>query len=170
MKQKIILVCAILLTGLQSVKGQSIWPSTVNAAGGSGTVAGSTFDWSVGEMAIVSTFTSPSFVVTQGMLQPLVNDLSIEPAELNKYLRVFPNPTDGIMNIELISLQNGSLCYKLMDVTGKILVEKNTSVKQGTNTLQLDMAPLAPATYMLQVSSSVQGMAGDISYKIQKVQ
>jgi hypothetical protein len=170
MKQKIISLGAFfLLIGLPDLKAQSIWPSTINSTGGSGSIAFSTFDWSAGEMALVSTASTPSLIVTQGVLQPLVNDLGVAPIALNKALEVFPNPANSVLNIRFISEGGGTLAYKLMDVTGKVLMAGNMPLKRGANTQQLDMAGLAAASYILQVSPKGATMSGETAYTIQKL-
>jgi hypothetical protein len=170
MKRSILLLLA-MLAGAVGIHAQSIGPSTLNATGGSGIIAGNDFEWSVGEMTLVSTFSGSSIVVTQGVLQPaditsgVVNHTP--PAQL---LQVFPNPATSVVNLQYESAAVGALSYRLMDMTGQVIKSATIAVKQGTTTEQLNIAALACATYMLEVNINT----GDNSpvkttYKIEKL-
>ena len=60
---------------------------------------------------------------------------------------------------------------RLMDMVGRIVLEQSIDVFQGLNTTQVNMANLAGATYMLQLSLTGTGGSEELaSYKIQKLQ
>ena len=172
MKRKILLSgMAVALLGVAQVRGQSIWPSTLNASGGSAIIGGIEYDYSIGEIALVSTFTTPSIIVTQGLLQSDLGDPvnSVPEVKVVSQLQVFPNPTTSIVNIQFNALMEGSLSLRLMDITGKQVLLQKAEVKQGANLQKLDMGGLASSIYMLEVMvTTADGKTQTTPYKIQK--
>ncbi len=149
--------------------------ATLNATGGTYLATDLTeHDWSIGEVALVSTFYGPkdkNIVVTQGLLQ---NEISTpEKAvvfDLYQHLQVFPNPASSVVNVQYIAISNGTLNCKLMDMTGKLLQNQNSVVKSGINTEQLDISTLAAANYMLNITfKSEDGKETSVPFKIQKL-
>lgn len=51
-------------------RAQSVSPGVANAAGGSATIISNTFEWSVGEMALVESMIKSDLSLTNGLLQP----------------------------------------------------------------------------------------------------
>lgn len=154
---------------IPDVRGQSGGPDILNASGGHSVTGGRMFEWSVAEM-VITTETSPSLVITQGLLQPMgpayntVQD--VIPASL---LQVFPNPTTSLVNVSFESPGEGALACRLTDITGKLLMEENADVKKGTTTKQLDLRKLANATYVLHVTYNEGDKTTNAVYKIQKL-
>jgi hypothetical protein len=170
--KKLILLIPLALIASVNIRAQSVAPGTLNSAGNTKTIGGNEFDWSVGEMTMVSTFTTPGIIVTQGVLQP--DDYLPEGIQktdgLVKQLQVFPNPATSVVNIKYSSSGNGSLSYRLMDMNSKIITTKTTNVAQGTTLEKVNVADLACATYMLEVTVNAgNGSQETMSYKIQKL-
>jgi len=172
MKRTIIIIGAfVLFISMPNARGQS----TLNATGGTHTTVDlSEFDWSVGEVALVSTFYGPldkNIVVTQGLLQ---NELSTPERaasmNLGQHLQVFPNPASSVVNLQYTSSTEGSLSYRLMDMTGKVLLSHSGTVAQGMAHEQLNIAGLAAATYLLEVTfKDNTGTEAMTPYKIEKL-
>lgn len=151
------------------VRGQSITPSVINNMGGSGTIAGNTYEWSVGEI-MVSTFTTSSVIVTQGVLQPKSGTSDVPVLPVLSGINVFPNPSNSAVNIQFNSQDNGTLSYRLMDVAGRVIFENSSEVRPGMVTKQFDISQLAVANYMLQVFlRPVNGAETSNTFKIQKL-
>ena len=169
-KQLLVTAVVAMLGATHYAHAQAIGPSTLNAAGGSGTIGSNSFDWSVGELALVSTFSSTGIVVTQGVLQPADEPLDVAQVRSIAGLQVYPNPASDVVNIEYAAPADGSLTYSLMDVAGK-LIERNTiSSKQGLASTKVNVAALPNATYMLQVTCNNEATGKQAtSFKIQKV-
>ena len=172
MKRRFLLLgLAVSLIGCSLARGQSIWPSTLNASGGSAIIAGKHYDWSIGEMTLVNTFGTSTLVLTQGLLQPGIAVTEVGHTAFYQQMEVFPNPTDAIINIRFTSTLQGMMAMRLMDMAGRIVLEQSVEVNQGLNTTQVNMQSLAGATYMLQVVLTPEsGNEEMASYKIQKLQ
>ena len=173
MKRTFILFGLLLsVAGLPDARGQSITPSILNATGGTATLSGgNTVEWSIGEMTMVSTFSSPSVIVTQGVLQPKDGTgTGISSVALTHDLVVFPNPANSIVNLKYTSASAGILTYKLMDITGRMVLTNTAEIKQGVTTEQMNISNLAAATYMLEVIFKADGAQEEMAtYKIDKL-
>lgn len=161
-----------LLFGAIAMHAQSVGPATMNAAGATGSVGGYEVEWSIGEMTMVSTFSNSSIVVTQGVLQPTTDKAGVdERTQIARQVQVFPNPAKAIVNVQYNAASAGTLSYRLTDMNGKTILKKKIDTRQGQNTDQFNIADLAVATYMLEVTVlSEQAVQSVISYKIDKLQ
>jgi hypothetical protein len=169
-KSFILLGLAVSCLSLNTAIAQSIGPSTLNQTGGSATIGGDIFDWSVGEMTMVSTFSGPSVIVTQGVLQSEVLPSGKKEISLAGQLQVFPNPASSVINVQFSAVSAGSITCKLMDMTGKTMSVKKQAINQGTTTEQIDISRLAVATYLLNVSFNAPGKSEETTnYKIEKL-
>jgi hypothetical protein len=160
----------ILLSGY--IRGQSITPFTINSAGGTAKIGTNTYEWSVAEMAVVQTATGSNIIVTQGILQPMPQNATgiQDPVALYQNLQVYPNPTSGTIYLQYNLPSNGTIRYSLQDVTGKQILSNRVAVSENTGRLQIEMASVANANYMLSVYyQPLNGTAQAAAYKINKI-
>lgn len=75
------------------------------------------------------------------------NENSIEAVEL------FPNPTDGLLNIHVNNVLNDHLTFTIRNITGQVVFEKQVETSAFSFTGQLDISPLAKGIYYLEVNS-----------------
>ena len=167
--KKVVLLIPLALAAITGANAQSVGPATLNATGGSKTIGTQEFEWSVGEMTMVSTFAGSNVIVTQGVLQPSAAMTGVPNSPgLTDQLQVFPNPVSSVVNFRYTSASEGTLNYRLIDMTGKVISSLSMNVKQGTNEQQVDLTSLACATYFLEITTHTPGTE-TISYKIQKI-
>jgi hypothetical protein len=172
MKRSFIFIIATALPAFfTGARGQSIRPAIVNATGGGGTVSGSYFDYSVGEMTLVSTFSGAGITVTQGLLQTnLFPNLGVPKPTLSHLAEVFPNPASDFVTLRYSSSLPGRLCYRLMDMGGRVVLEHRTDIYQGVTQEQICLTGIAAAPYLLAVSFSTPGGGSETaSFKIDKL-
>ena len=169
--KKEILIIPVLLLATFTAGAQSIGPSTLNASGGTAVIASNEYDWSIGEMTMVTTLTLPGLLISQGVLQPSDAIVGVQnTVPVSKLLKVYPNPATTVVNLEYTSAEQGILSYKLMDVLGKVVVKQSFKIGAGTTTEQIAVKDLAAASYMLEVSISKGDAAPSVvTYKIQKL-
>lgn len=151
---------------------QSSGPATLNASGGTTTSGGNVFDWSIGEMTMVTSITASNIVVTQGVLQPAdaVASSVKNTAQLADQLKVFPNPATSLINVQYASPTDGELTCKLSDMAGRLIITQTYTITAGTVTELVDVSGLAAATYLLEVSlKSATAERSSITYKIDKL-
>lgn len=169
--KKAILLIPLSFAGLTCLHAQSVGPATLNAMGNTAIIAGNEYDWSVGEMSLVSTFSGSSIIVTQGVLQPSEGSVGVPVnGSLARQIQVFPNPATAVVNIQYTAQNTGVLSYKLMDMQGKLIASKSIDMQQGVATNQVNVSALANATYMLQIIVSDGNTTSEtVSYKIEKI-
>jgi hypothetical protein len=172
MKQVFIAIAAVAFCARSvSVSGQIMKPAIINATGGTGTANGKHFDYSIGEMTMVSTCSGAGLIVTQGLLQTnLFPDLGLSNIRYADAIRVFPNPASTVLNIRYTAAAAGRLNCRLMDMAGRLVMDRTDQIIQGVNMEELDVSEIAAAPYMLEVSFVANGGSKSInSFKIDKL-
>lgn len=143
--------------------------STLNATGGSQTLSSGTYDYSVGEMMVISTQSNAVITVTQGLLQIEDPSLGVSQSVFSNHnLKVYPNPVDNILYIKPDLQGAGELTVKLFDLHGRRILQKNFSLQTGLEKQQLNLSTLQQATYMLTVQFDRGKQSYRQSYKIIK--
>lgn len=69
---------------------------------------------------------------------------------------IYPNPTQGILNVACFMLQEGNTTIILSDMYGRVIKELQANTFQGINTLQLDLNTVSKGMYLLQTIQSGQ--------------
>jgi len=81
------------------------------------------------------------------------NTISIERSNILDIISIYPNPSNGILNIDLQS--NSDVVYlKLYNGLGQAVINKFINVNDGINTIQLDISNYPEAMYQLIVSDA----------------
>ncbi len=160
----------ITILGLLLCSGSLYAQSTLNASGGGGTIGSNSFDYSIGEMTLVSTETSTAIVITQGLLQPeekfatSTEDIIISQDQLS----IYPNPTAAILNLQPQFTTGGQMQLLLIDATGKTLIRKECVLTSGTEKQQIDISGFSVGNYLLNVHFTNNKTTSRNTYKIQK--
>lgn len=159
-------ILLLLLIGLPvTLFGQSV----INASGGSHMFSGGVYEYSIGEMTLISTEIGSDIIVTQGLLQ--IEDVSLgveDQSILIQGLSVYPNPTKNTVFIKPSMGKSGTLSLKLFDLLGRPVLEKKSFLETGQEEQQLDLSLLSDATYMLHVEFLRENRRYHNSYKILK--
>ncbi len=161
-----------LLVGFTFFASDVFSQQTINVAGHSAKINGMTFDYSIGEMTLVSTERNANLIITQGMLQPIgsgsiAND---EPgnttlSDLSENIKVYPNPTTTLLYVETTETAVSDYAYNLYDATGKVVLNQNGKTQLGLNKFSLDLQSFAAGSYYLVIKKSTE----TCSFKIQKM-
>ena len=77
-----------------------------------------------------------------------INYVSIEEKNIPQYIRLHPNPTNGMIEIQSNNLNIKQI--ELFDIFGKLLIEK----KANESTVTLDVSPYAKGMYLLRYTLS----------------
>ena len=157
----------LILIGLLLISGSTYAQSTLNATSGGGTIAGNSYNYSIGEMTLVSTESGGNIVVTQGLLQPTenkapdaVNNIIITQGQLN----IYPNPSSAIVYLQPQFDKGEELQMTLLDLIGKVIRKTTYQLENGNEKQQIDISSLANGSYLLNIN---YGEARN-SYKILK--
>jgi hypothetical protein len=169
LKNFIFLFCLCFST---SGFAQSIAPSTLNAAGGSQVVLGTTVEWSIGEMVAVNTATTNTVIVTQGLLQPSEikrPDGVVNTTFLQDKISVYPNPSSDVLTIGTKNLTDGTLEYILTDIQGKVIIKNDFNVNQQKSNQEINISSLAASNYLLKIGYlKKNNLVSQTLFKIQK--
>ncbi len=168
MKKILVIACVLACHGAYA---QNAGPTTINSAGSSATISGNTYESSVAEMTVTGTYTSPTLVLTQGVLQPNAPATSVKgTALLNNNVKVYPNPVQNELNMQCDFAEGGKLVYELQDVTGKMLMQNQQELASGKGKLTISLAGMATGNYVLQLQYIQQAGTSSAIYKITKAQ
>mgnify|MGYP000927867181 CR=1 FL=1 len=149
--------CLILLVlAAAGTKGQSVTPVTAfNSAGGTWYGNGyHRFEWSFGEAVLVNTLTPQdnSVYITQGVLQPITEQSSLSPYIVffakGEYF-IFPNPTQGLFEVNFMVRQSGRLELQLTDHMGKVLQKKALRYNGWGHIEKFDLTNYPNGTYLV---------------------
>jgi hypothetical protein len=64
---------------------------------------------------------------------------------------VYPNPVRNMVNVQIVSPSNEKVSLVITDITGKILIQKNTVISTGDNSKQVDVTSLSQGSYIIKV-------------------
>jgi hypothetical protein len=126
------------------------------------------YEWNFGDGTFSTEFEpSHSFTVngTSPMWLVAFNDCGSDTAFLDlesvgiseeneiSDLNIFPNPTLGNLNLDFHSLIHGTLRLELVDLTGRVIIQKSVSTIAGQNNLNMDLESASHGMYQLRIRS-----------------
>jgi Secretion system C-terminal sorting domain len=153
----------IMLISVTSGYGQSQIPQTINASGGITKNKGYTTQWSIGELTLVNEMDNvdSTYIITNGFIQPtdgLVpppiqqSALSLGQHVLSSAnLKIFPNPTRDILDVELLQSIMGRVVVQLSDELGHIVYTHELSLFGSGLSEKINMRGLMKGVYILYI-------------------
>jgi hypothetical protein len=123
----------------------------VSAGGGFEVVGNFSFSFTTGE-AITATGTLPSgFILTQGFQQPekIMQIGTKSPLPDGWDLKIYPNPANDELNIELKSEHINSASISIWDVSGRLVVSPQNILANTTATLSISL--LSSGAYLVHL-------------------
>ncbi len=155
--KKVILVFIVILTiPAFKVAGQTV----VSNAGTYSFQTNYSVNWTLGEV-ITSTISNSSTTLTQGFNQVAGTIVGIEIPFESFNFRIYPNPFEDEINIQVGGSFVSGTNFKITDLAGQVVVDNGTLA--GTNT-ELSLGHLVPGIYFVCFSNSTN----HTSYKIIK--
>lgn len=140
---KPVFVLIVLLFAVTATYAQQV----VASSGNSGSTAGYTVDWTLGE-PVIETISSPGNILTQGLHQTKLLVTAISEMEFpGLEVKVYPNPTGRFLTIEVIQTGDELIFYEISDITGRKTVLKQLY----SNTEEIDMGSYVSGIYFLNV-------------------
>lgn len=144
-----------------NASAQSVTPTIFNITGGY-TNPGATpgtgyyqYEWSVGELTMIETFTTPNFTLTQGVLQPCTDKVTKDPLTLlfqhGEYV-LFPNPTAGRFELDLLLNVKGQLNMQLVDNIGRVIETREFHYDGCGRIERFDISRLPDGVYTLHTT------------------
>ena len=106
-----------ILLGLSILPAQEV----ISPSGNSFQNQHYSLSFTLGELA-VETYISDELTLTQGMHQPEISIVSVVEHLNDPFgLRVYPNPATDFINLQINDSDQGSLSYKLFNLSGQLL-------------------------------------------------
>lgn len=149
-----LLLWGFILLSFSRLSAQSPGQSVINSSGNTYRGGGYQVDWSIGETALVTGMYAANgqLIVTNGFLQPQA------PAALDQHryfqpdeVRVLPSPTYDVVEINLLTYQQGRVSLEVYDAAGKVLIQR-TLVNPGFGHLErISLGAYAAGTYILRI-------------------
>ena len=99
---------------------------------------------------------SAPFAVTGVGISELINPDSII---------LYPNPTDGILNVAYSFTKNSDLIIKIMNVNGQIIYTQNLKSFVGEYKHSIDMTPYAKGIYCIQIITAGETITKKITFQ-----
>jgi hypothetical protein len=84
------------------------------------------------------------------------NEIVLGLNEFNESINdisLYPNPTDGELNVSFSASKNKNMQFQVMDITGKIIQNNVVNAVQGSNLVLLDTRVFAAGSYFLKIMS-----------------
>jgi hypothetical protein len=154
MKLKLtLLLCCFICSFLAF--GQSISPTALNMAGGYLNGGYYQYEYSVGEMSVIETLTGSTNMITHGVLQPLTDKPfgnNTASAWSNDEIKIFPVPTRGRVEVDILSKQQGRVRMQLVDGLGQVIRTAEFDYAGLGNIQIFDITTLASANYSLRIT------------------
>lgn len=75
-----------------------------------------------------------------------------------KKLTIYPNPTNGNLNVNFFETESKNVTISLEDVTGKLLFQQNISIDKGYSNNQFDLQNYLNGVYILKIIDSDQNL------------
>ena len=120
---------------------------SVNTSGSDAVGIGGSVAFSIGLVAYTTNFGSNGSIA-QGVQHAYeIYAVGITEEKFDIFLNAFPNPTLGILTIQISDCNNQNLSYQLLDMQGKILNSAKIVAQQS----QIDMNLLPNASYFINI-------------------
>ncbi len=88
--------------------------------------------------------------------------LGIEELLIGGKLELYPNPVENSLNVEFTAKESTNIEFKLLDVSGRTVMEKPYFAASGINKLTIDLSGVSNGVYLLNLNTE----AGNLNYKI----
>lgn len=155
---------------------QSIAPATLNATGGTYFFTYYRVEWSFGESMAIATMSDAgnNVTVTNGILQPNTNN----PATVNNTgtwdrdeIRILPNPTQNVIEIDFFSKQKGKIIMNLYDESGRFMGTRQFDYAGNGSIQRWNLSGFASGMYLLNIQLQPTGtsVAKKGTFKVQKI-
>ena len=153
---KPLVLSALLLIVASYASSQTIAPQVINTTGGTYKKGYHILDWSVGELALVNHFVSDNnrFIITNGFLQTNTHDVNAPaPENLFTYdeIRILPNPTYGMVEVNFLTKQQGRIKMQMHDRNGHLMYSREFQLQGYGRFERINMHHFICGTYMLRI-------------------
>ena len=163
--KKIIFSFSLCCSSLFSF-AQSSSPNVIASGGGFATGAGFTNSFTVGQGSLPETFSTGTFIITQGFQQPADVSAGFAPASDLFSFGGYPNPTTGDFFLEYDLKNSSDITIEVVDIVGQIVYRENFSSSAGHQMHSIDISGNANGIYFVRCSIHSEATLNSSSFKI----
>ncbi len=98
-------------------------------------------------------FNGPAFSDYSNVAEVFVEPLGISE-KLQKAIKIYPNPSNGVMTLSVDGYQSQELEIKLFNNLGKLISADGYGLERKRTTINLDISTRTPGIYLLQVKTT----------------
>lgn len=161
-----IIIVFIFSLGTQ-LSAQTINLHTFNNGGG----FNNTTEWSIGESVSIASFSSTRYILTTGVLQPLIGlSTSINeygPLVFGHQITIGPNPTFNLLRIKTVFNESGNLSYQILDSKSVLVFTQDAGLIFSTYNKELVLNDLPSGVFYVRVY--FKPMSGKVKTGIYKI-
>jgi hypothetical protein len=150
-----------------TVAYDSLSVRAVSSAGGDTTVAGNSVNFTIGQ-TVIDAYYGGGGILTNGFQQPeveiivsAINNISTNNVSLN----IYPNPTDGVLNIATSMPFTSKTIAQIYDLQGKLVFTQELGKEVNINSFSI--ANFAAGLYILKIIT--EGDSNIRTFKIEKI-
>jgi len=155
---RILLYAVLGCAGLLAChNGQAQLLQVIASGGGTQAIGSYTVDFTIGEAVVATIGTDPT--CTEGFNQPAIVSHGPDSNLINAkwYIKVYPNPVHDQLSIHAYMDLPGTLDFRLVDIMGRVILNRPMTFQQGYNNGLLDMGNLGRGIYLLYISDAIHG-------------
>ena len=92
-------------------------------------------------------------IITNDALVTIVG-LTSNQSPVKTSTQVYPNPANDLINASLFIKQAGPVTIQMMDISGKVVLEKLVNLYEGNQLIQLELEGYSEGLYLIQVKTN----------------
>ena len=148
-----ITIFVFLLLSAGFTTAQQLSPSVVSSSGGFYSNGSGMLSFTTGEMSAVETFTSLANILTQGFQQPSdIGTYVIDHPGITFSFGVYPNPSDGNINLVTESRDQVDLIVRVANLLGRTLMQEDIHHQGELEVHPLDLVHAPAGIYLLTLA------------------
>lgn len=149
---------SLLLLSTGGVSAQQLSPFVISSSGGFYSNASGALSFTTGEFSAVETFSSPTGILTQGFQQAFdIGTYITEHPDPSFSFGLYPNPTTRYFNLVTETEKIGTLVVDIMDVFGRVILQKEIQQQYLVNVEPFDLTHAAAGMYVLAITFQENG-------------
>ena len=126
-------------------------PTVVASSGGFFSNTAGMLSFTVGELAAVTTLSSPNNFLTQGFQQPSDFGVFVPPVKDENFsVNVYPNPGNGLFNLSITTSNSMVVQLAVYDMLGKKIFASQKNLSYGKNIVPVDLRQQVTGMYLLE--------------------
>jgi hypothetical protein len=129
------------------------------------------YEWSVGELSMIETFTTGGNIYTQGVLQPFTEYSTRWPQTvlfLNNEIKIFPNATTGYFEVNFLFRIPGIINIQLLDQTSRTLLARSIKYDGNGSIEKFNIGGLPSAIYKLLITHTPNDPNGNGNFSVRR--